>query len=532
MHTEGERDRMFTVMIVDDEPKLRLGLQSLIPWQELGYEIMGTAANGNEALRVGEEQIPDVMLVDIRMPGMDGLQLLQEIRRRGWDTHAVVLSGYADFEYAREALQYGVEGYLLKPVNKEELSTLLLKLHGQISAERLTKRVHQEAKSQEWAVYSLLSGSHDLVNVSMDELAESLGMDWPKYQIVLIAFPGLHPEEDERIRSFRDRLVTAYAADSQGVVLYFAPYTVLLLANTLDGELGRANLYRELQMLSGEIRSQMDVAAGETVLALDQIPNSFRTARSLLERSFFYDKGRVLTLETPESYRQTSSCSKDKSLLDGEEVSFRLYYLVDVGHAGAIHSLLDEAAGLMAVNGKGETEIREQFFYLANETLRKISPRLWSESIYPGEPAQFLAGIYSQRFIRDLVSYVTAVMERLARCADYTSRDNEMKRLLDFIERHHYENLRLETLAGLFNYSSSYLGQLFRNHTGEYFNAYLDRVRIGKAKELLTQGWKVYEVAEKVGYSNVNYFHNKFKKLEGQSPSSYQKKSVRDEYSL
>ncbi|GJM68636.1 hypothetical protein HMSSN036_08520 [Paenibacillus macerans] len=99
-----------------------------------------------------------------------------------------------------------------------------------------------------------------------------------------------------------------------------------------------------------------------------------------------------------------------------------------------------------------------------------------------------------------------------------------MKRMLDFIDRHHHENLRLEMLAGLFNYSRSYLGQLFKNYTGEYFNAYLDRVRIEKAKELLAQGMKVYEVAEKVGYSNVNYFHNKFKKIAGQSPSSYQKK--------
>ncbi|WP_055106297.1 response regulator transcription factor [Paenibacillus ihumii] len=515
---------MFTVMIVDDEPKLRLGLQTLIPWQGLGYEIMGTAASGKEALRIVEEQVPDVMLVDIRMPGMDGLQLLQEIRRRDLDTHAIVLSGYADFEYARQALQYGVEGYLLKPVNKEELSALLQKLHGKISAQRLEKAVQQEANSREWTVYSLLSGSHDLESVSLDELAESLGMDWPQYQVVLIAFPGLHPEEDERIRSFRDRLVAAYAADGQGVVLYFAPYTVLLLGKTLAGDFRRADLYRELQMLSGEIRTQMDVAAGETVQELQKIPDSFRTARSLLDRSFFFDKGKLLTPETPESYRQAVSVSTDISLLDGEKVSFRLYYLVDVGHAEAIHSLLDETAAQMVIQGKGETEIRDRFFYLANETLRKTSPRLWSESIYPGEPTQFLAGIYNQRSIRDLVGYVAAVMERLARCADYTSRDNEMKRMLDFIDRHHYENLRLEMLAELFNYSSSYLGQLFKSHTGEYFNAYLDKVRIDKAKELLTQGMKVYEVAEKVGYSNVNYFHNKFKKIEGQSPSSYQKK--------
>ncbi|MNJ41250.1 putative response regulatory protein [compost metagenome] len=488
---------------------------------------MGIAANGHEALHVAEEQIPDVILVDIRMPGMDGLQLLQEINSRGWNIHAIILSGYADFEYARQALRYSVEGYLLKPVNKEEISTLLQKLREKIATERLQEKVQQKGKTREWLVYSLLSGSNDLENVTLDEVAESLGMNWSKYQTVLIAFPGLHPEEDEQILSFRERLVTAYAANDQVVVLYFAPYTVLLLANTLVGDFNQKDLFRDLQLLSGELRNKMDVAAGEIVQELQAIPHSFRTARSLIESSFFYDKGRLLTRETFEIYHQTNITS-NTSLLNEKELSFRLYYLVDVGHAEAIYSLLDEVALQMVAEGKGETEIKEQFFYFANETLRRLPSHLWLEINSSKEPAQFLAGIYNQRFIQDLVVYVATVMEKLAHCSDYTSRDNEMKRMLDFIERHHHENLRLEMLAGLFNYSSSYLGQLFKNHTGVYFNAYLDKVRIEKAKEFLLQGMKVYEVAERVGYSNVNYFHHKFKKIVGQPPSSYHKRNDLD----
>ncbi|MNP07149.1 HTH-type transcriptional activator Btr [compost metagenome] len=340
----------------------------------------------------------------------------------------------------------------------------------------------------------------------------------------MLDFPRIHSEKDDRILRFRKRLAAAYISDDQSIVLTFAPYTVLLLGSPPVGDFGRADFYRDLQLLAEELRGEMNAAAGDPVRSLRDIPVSFRTARSLLEHSFFYDKGRLLTTDTPASYQTAASGQIDAILPDGEEVAFRIYYLVDVGHAGAIRSLLDGVAAQMVAGGKEEGEIRERFFYLASETVRKIPARLWSESGYPGDPSQFLTGIYNQRCIQDLVGYVAGVMERLALSANYSSRDNEIKRMLEFVDRHYDENLRLETLAGLFNYSSSYLGQLFKNQTGEYFNAYLDKIRIHKAKELLASGMKVYEVAEKVGYSNVNYFHGKFKKIEGRSPSAYQKK--------
>lgn len=94
---------------------------------------------------------------------------------------------------------------------------------------------------------------------------------------------------------------------------------------------------------------------------------------------------------------------------------------------------------------------------------------------------------------------------------------------MDLIQRNYSENIKLETLASVFNYNSAYLGKMFKNTTGEYFNTYLDKVRISKAKDFLKQGMKVYQVAEKVGYTNVDYFHSKFKKYVGTSPSNYRK---------
>lgn len=513
---------MFSVMIVDDEPKQRLGLQTLITWKALGYEITDTAASGKEALRSLEEELPDLIVVDIRMPGMDGLQLLQEIRQRGWNVHAVILSGYADFEYARRALQYGVEGYLLKPINKEEMADLLEKLHPRLAAAQLDRQMQLKTYTREWLVYSLLSGTLAAEDGELGILSGSLGLDWPKYQVVLLEFPGIRSEEDDRIGRFRERLNKVYASDGRSVVLTLASYIVLLLGSLPAGDFERVRFYRETHLLVEDLRGEMTAAAGEPVYALRDIPESFQSARALLDRSFFYDRGRLLTPEAPISY---TSVDTGGNLPDQEDLAFRLSYSIDVGHAEAIQSLLDEAAARMVGEGAGEAEIREHFFYLANEAARKVPPRLWAEVGEAGGPSFFLSGISGQRTIRELVGYVTGMLEKLAHCADYTSRDNGIRRMLDYIDRHYNENLKLETLSEVFNYSSSYLGQLFKSETGEYFNSYLDRVRIEKAKQLLAQGMKVYEVAEKAGYANVNYFHHKFKKLVGQSPSSYQKNS-------
>ncbi|MNC24532.1 HTH-type transcriptional regulator YesS [compost metagenome] len=100
-----------------------------------------------------------------------------------------------------------------------------------------------------------------------------------------------------------------------------------------------------------------------------------------------------------------------------------------------------------------------------------------------------------------------------------------MKRMLDLIHRHYQENLKLEALADVFTYSSAYLGKLFKNSTGLSFNSYLDKVRIGKAKELLDQGCKIHQAASEAGFSDVDYFREKFKKIEGISPSGYRRKS-------
>ena len=129
--------------------------------------------------------------------------------------------------------------------------------------------------------------------------------------------------------------------------------------------------------------------------------------------------------------------------------------------------------------------------------------------------------IYKIETMSDLIEYIFQQFESIIKRIDNGLTGTQMKKMIDLIHKNYNQNLRLESLAGVFNYNSAYLGKLFKNYTGEYFNTYLDKVRIENGKILLQKGLKVYEVAEKIGYADVDYFHRKFKKYEGISPSAY-----------
>lgn len=183
--------------------------------------------------------------------------------------------------------------------------------------------------------------------------------------------------------------------------------------------------------------------------------------------------------------------------------------------------LLNEAAAFFLKQGQDEKSVKQSFFFLSNAIIHKLAAASRIELKETETVSRFLNGIYQHDHLQDLLEEIHCFLSEFAEDFEPKGKDQEIKKMLDFIQRHYGEDIRLSSLAGLLNYSTPYLGQLFRNVTGEYFNTYLDKVRIQKAKELLGQGMKVYEVAEHVGYTNVNYFHSKFKKYEGRSPSDY-----------
>lgn len=513
---------MIKVVIVDDEPKLRQGLQTLIPWDSLGFTVIAAAGNGRDALKIIGEEAPELVIADIRMPVMDGLQLIQQLRSAGHQMHCIILSGYADFEYAKQAIKYGVEGYLVKPVNVAEMSATLKQVRTRIEEERLRRDWYKEGMTdRELYLHRLLSPGEIAEDpaVLRSKIAEA-ELLWSHYEIVVIALRGSEGDRPEHLNRLSAGLKQAF--EGRGMVTVLSAHVILLLSTPLYGRQRRDSLYREIQNIAGD--SLFIAATGGTVREPAHIYSAYAKAREAVKQAFFSEKETLLEpgctlFASPEPAGQADG-HFDKRM---DDLIFRLYYSLDAGRKAMVLPLLNEAAALFYRQEQKEKPVKQSFFFLANAIIHKLASASRIELKATEQVSRFLDRIYQHDYLTDLLEETHSFLLEFAEDTGPKGKDQEIRQMLDFIHRHYSEDLKLSTLAGLLNYSTPYLGQLFRNKTGEYFNTYLDKVRISKAKELLDQGMKVYEVAEHVGYGSVNYFFSKFKKYEGRSPSDYKK---------
>src|SRR5690625_1603374 len=189
---------MFKVMIVDDEPMMREGLVTLIDWELYGVGVVQTVARGKEALEKYDNDMPDLMIVDIKMPRMSGLELIERIREKDRSINFLILSGYAEFEYAKKAMTHDVEGYLLKPVDEDELIDYLKNIK-----EKMEKRIKENEENKNQILQAALKGN--LIKEVRDFFQHDL--NWDQYQILLIKVFDQRSEEHTSELQSRGHLV-------------------------------------------------------------------------------------------------------------------------------------------------------------------------------------------------------------------------------------------------------------------------------------------------------------------------------------
>ncbi|WP_336604321.1 response regulator transcription factor [Paenibacillus sp. MMS18-CY102] len=509
------------MLIVDDEPAIREGMTTLITWENYGFEVCGTAANGREALEKANRLEPDLMLVDIRMPGMTGLELIEQLREKDGQCHILILSGYSDFDYARKAIGYRVDGYMLKPVDEDELCENLERIRDSLITEKEQLRRHEAdmAWRNEQIIQSVVTGTsgETLDEAIWHSIAKRLGLEGDSFQVVL-AEPDIDEDGDlGRIGLLKRKWSRELKANNQGFVFGMEPYIGILMRYDAEAGVGRQ---LPIRPDDGEDFTVF-ISVGEPAASFQQIHHSYETALAGLKRRFALGSGIVYAADSNGIHKQRLQEDNVQQELPLEEQADQLFYALDIGSKDNAERTVMAVAQWMKEARLDEEYVKSYFAQMMSAAFGKLAlanPKTYT-SVQSFAPA--ISDIFRQKSLSALVEYLNRTMEQTVRYAAERSPETIVKQMEEFMRRNFSENLKLETMAELFNYNSGYLGKLFKTHTGDYFNTYLDKVRIEKAKELLAQGLKVHQAAEKVGYASVDYFHTKFKKYEGASPSAF-----------
>lgn len=514
---------MFKVLIVDDEPIIREGLKTIINWEECGFYICGDAVNGKDGIFKITELRPDLIIVDIRMPGMDGLQMIEELNNNGIRCKIIILTGYSDFKYAKRAVDFGVEAYVLKPIDKEELSDKVRKAFDSISNERKIMEALNESVtvSKERIIEHLVSGQADLKLINKRMELYKLDINWRSFQVILIE---LNIKEDIDINlklSIKREIEACLCNGNNGYIFNINGYIGALLKNSPFA----VNI-TPLTILQNKIKWLADVevtiSVGKVVENINDIYLSFSHAQMLMSKKFIYGKGSIISDD-----KDGIKTSKEGEDVDIKKALGELYTSVYISNKEEIDRLLGEIALRLASGDSSEDIIKLNYFniYFAIVNKLNMEEHNMGENLQINETviSDFME-IYKKTSLNELHDYIKCKLISLTEEVSKKRPDCTMKKIIDYINKNYNGDVKLETLAQMFNYNSAYLGKLFKSHTGEYFNTYLDMVRIENAKQMLEDGLKVYQVAERIGYYNINYFISKFKKYVGDSPSSYKKR--------
>ncbi|MEM1485122.1 helix-turn-helix domain-containing protein [Oscillospiraceae bacterium PP1C4] len=543
---------MYSLMIVEDEDMIRLGLAKGVPWNELGFEMVGQASNGQDAFDLLLKREVDVLLTDIKMPIMDGIALSKLVRETFPETEIVILSGFSEFEYAREAINFNAFEYLLKPTDRKKIVETFTAIRSKLDL----RREEREALLSRGAVLS--EGTELLRRELLTELLETdrqmLGdLDERMNQCELDLTGNLFTAAIVRA----DPAIAASIADS----LWDGDRKMLSYAcrNIVNEVLSETERCAAVVQGIGEIRivfcfetaaqqqkyqirlcenivnymkkfifcsPQMviRVGMGLTYQSIFQLSRSFTQAKKALDSSFFDRDGCI---------------SQFKGGLESE---FEQQWIRDYP---------DEAQQIVSYVADGnivqtETMIHEMFVRF---TERKINPDLIKNycvvlkfMLQTGTSVLSAEGVINENFeetvkgigsIDQLQHYIIKTFTNVARHISSITSDELINRNLiidmakDYIKENYDKKLTLQDICEEVYLSPNYFSCLFKKVTGETYMDYLKNVRMDQAKRLLFDPKrKVYEIAAEIGYSDYKYFTTQFKKMIGLSPKEYRESIV------
>ncbi|WP_139490867.1 response regulator [Brevibacillus dissolubilis] len=548
-------------MIVDDEVHILKNLSMVIPWAELGIEIVALAKNGVEALEQAEVHQPDLILSDIRMPMLDGIGLLQQLREQNHQCEVILLTGFTDFEYTRSAIRYGVKDYIVKPINYQELHEVIERIAGQIRSRKQehVSEMRKWREMNEMAYQKLLFDAlMGLSNPESRYLFDEKGMAIEQLRFILFVVDVDEYAQQARHWDERERKVWNFAIHNVLLDLIEEREIEATLLQMREGEwciLVEQREDRGLRQSDGMIAWAEDISyivehtlgfavsigVHEQAVGISELPPVYQQAKKTVHLHLM-SKGSKVNVTAPK--RTGASGETDKSdhtddtnpfgeTTETSETEASWWPVLeefvsrlkrnDVSNMQ--QSLHDLQVYLQSISHLSLVRAERILQYFVLHLVREMrdmkilsaeqEERVWSK-------------LEHSRGLKDLLLLIQYLMESsIEESVKKKTSEVLMIAAKEYIQRNLGRDLGIDEVAGFLEISSSYFSLIFKQHVGETFVEYVTRERMERALSLLVMSNKsITEISREVGYRERRYFTKVFQKCVGMTPSEYREKAI------
>ena len=532
----------YTLLLVDDEEEVIQVIMHKVPWETLGFSVIGHANNGVKALEMVEEFQPDVVMTDIRMPYMDGLELCSCIRQKYPATHILLFTGFDEFEYAKEAVHLEIEEYILKPSNASELENVFAKLKEKMDQEISEKR--SVAVLQEYYMNSLPQIQANFYStliegrIHEDELDKYLdnyqiSFEGPLFccLVIHVSKTNAPKDMDERLlmpsvdKQAREQLAVKWAAKS----FTYLDNTVMIVQLKDENELPELTdeCDRFCKYMHRIIGAVVTIGVGQACQNIIDLPQSYSSAKEAVSYRVLYGGERAINI------REIIPQKRELQAVDSDSELSELLKMISLGSEKEILEAIEAYLDKIYVRSRSLQEHQIAVMELISALYRFAA----NNDMEFDEGTAVITGEYSKLINMEkdvlkqwLSRHCLQLHERMQSARD-SSTQSLIRKAKEYVHNHYQdEGLSLDDVCETLGISNSYFSSVFKKDTGNSFIGYLTEYRMEKAARLLIETTeKSYMIAKSVGYTDPNYFSYVFKRQYGVSPSKYRSEYVKGE---
>jgi Response regulator containing CheY-like receiver domain and AraC-type DNA-binding domain len=534
------------ILIVDDEVFVRIGIKTTCEWSSYGYEIVGEAEDGVEGVEYFNKYRPDIVLVDIMMPRMNGLDFIKQVKDINPACRFIVLSCHNEFEYVREAMKLGVRDYIIKTtIKRDELLEIVNRVADEIRAECSKIDALSEEKRENWInrpiiIKEYLNGLLDKIEPNENKILAKiqelqLELSVPDMHILLISVDHIANLKREYEPRYYELMIFGITNIAQEIIKRTANAVTfkrndreVVCVISFPADSIKAEIMYELHVMANDIIKSIkeflnvDISIGISNDAshFTEIGDIYNQASTLLERRFFSGPTSIITYKDP----------MEKSTVFTD--AFQKFEVEMISHFQAFNFeqavlLLDEFKNSPILKFGDDAELVKKvildmmlnlFKILKDELLKKEQPAYKSFN-----PAQVLNAMYLQ----EILEYMDYILHEVGSMVDERFNHqniNIISKIKDYVQQNEGAEITLNEAAEYVNLSPGYFSRLFKKLTGENFSEYVIKFKVEKAKNLIREGEKLWTITQRLGYTEISSFSRIFKKIEGLSPQQYKMK--------